>query len=326
VSDTSDSSAPGRSTQPDLYPPIEPYESGFLPVSGGHRLAYELCGNPKGRPVVFLHGGPGAGCSPTHRRFFDPSAYKIVLFDQRGAGRSTPYASIIDNTTAHLVADIEALRGHLSIERWVVFGGSWGSTLSLAYAAAHPEACRALIVRGIWLCRPLDLRWWFEDLRLVYPDYWQEFAGHIPVDERHDLLDAYFRRLTHPDPAIHMPAAIAWEKYETSCATLLPSRQNAAVPRASVLSMSRIEAHYMRNDAFLRENELIESVPRFRHVPGVIVHGRYDMLCPVEGAVALATAWPEATLNIVPDAGHSALEPGTRRQLVAAADRFRNQD
>jgi proline iminopeptidase len=320
------SGSPAHSALPDLYPAIEPYESGFLPVADGHRLAYELCGNPNGTPVVFLHGGPGAGCTPTHRRFFDSNAYRIVLFDQRGAGRSTPYASIIDNTTAHLVADIETLRQHLRIERWVVFGGSWGSTLGLAYAAAHPEACRALILRGIWLCRPIDIRWWFEDLRLVYPDYWQEFAGHIAPDERHDLLGAYLRRLTHPDPTIHMPAAVAWERYEMSCATLLPSRKNGAAPRASVLSMSRIEAHYMHHGAFLRDSELIDSVPRFRHVPGVIVHGRYDMLCPVEGAVALATAWPEAMLSIVADAGHSALEPATRRQLVAATNRFRTQD
>ena len=308
---------------PDLYPPIEPYATGYLPVSDGHCLAYELCGNPHGRPVVFLHGGPGAGYTPTHRRFFDPTVYKILLFDQRGAGRSTPASSVDANTTAHLVADIEAMRRRLEIDRWVVFGGSWGSTLGLAYAAAHPEACRALILRGIWLCRPIDLQWWFDGIRLVYPEYWQAFVAHIPPAERHDLLDAYLRRLLNPDPAVHMPAAIAWERYETSCERLMPPDSDDSPPPANPLAMPRIEAYYMRHGSFLRDNELIDAVPRFRHVPAVIVHGRYDMLCPVEAAVALAAAWPEAKLAIVPDAGHSALEPGTRRQLVAATDCFR---
>jgi proline iminopeptidase len=309
---------------PDLYPPIEPYESGFLPVSDGHSLAYELCGNPQGRPAVFLHGGPGAGCTPTHRRFFDPGAYRIVLFDQRGAGRSRPAASVDANTTAHLVSDIESMRRHLEVDRWVVFGGSWGSTLALAYAAAHPEACAALILRGIWLCRPIDLEWWFDGIRLVYPEYWQEFAAHIPSAERSGLLNAYLRRLLNPDPAVHMPAAIAWEKYETSCERLLPPEPEDSSPHANPLSMPRIEAYYMRHGAFLSANALIDAVPRFRHVPAVIIHGRYDMLCPVEAAVALAAAWPEATLTIVADAGHSAMEPGTRRRLVAATDRFRD--
>ncbi len=307
----------------DLYPPIEPYDSGVLPVSDGHRLAYELCGNPRGRPVVFLHGGPGAGCTPMHRQFFDPAAYRIVLFDQRGAGRSTPTASIEANTTAHLIGDIESLRRHLEIDRWVVFGGSWGSTLALAYAAAHPEACRALILRGIWLCRPIDLQWWFDGIRLVYPEYWQEFVGHIPPAERNELLEAYLQRLVNPNPDVHMPAAMAWEKYETSCERLMPPDPEGASPHANPLPMARIEAYYMKHSSFLRENELIDAVPRFRHVPGVIVHGRYDMLCPVDAAVALAGAWGEAQLAIVPDAGHSAFEPGTRRQLVAVTDRFR---
>lgn len=314
---------PDSARPSDLYPPMEPYDSGFLTVSGGHRLAYELCGNPSGRPVIFLHGGPGAGCTPTHRRFFDPSAYRIVLLDQRGAGRSTPAASLIENTTGHLVADIECLRRHLDITRWIVFGGSWGSTLALAYAAAHPAACRALVLRGVWLCRPVDIEWWFEQLRLVHPEHWGEFAGHIPPEERHDLLAAYLRRLLDPDPSVHMPAALAWEKYEMGCSTLLPAPDDHRLPRDRILQLARIEAHYMHHRCFLRENELIDAVPRFRHLPGVIVHGRYDMLCPVEGAVALAAAWPEATLSIVADAGHSAAEPAIRRQLVAAMDGLR---
>jgi proline iminopeptidase len=309
-------------TFPDLYPSIEPYATGVLEVSGGHRLVYEQCGNPSGRPVVFLHGGPGAGCNPTHRRFFDPAAYRIVLFDQRGAGRSTPIASVHENTTQHLLGDIEALRRHLRIDRWVVFGGSWGSTLALAYAGAHPEACRALVLRGIWLCREIDLDWWFGPIRLIYPEYWQAFVDHIPAAERGDLLGAYLKRLLDPDPAVHLPAAIVWDRYETSCATLMPPVTEPL--RANMLSMPRLEAHYMQHRCFMRANELIESVPRFRHVPGVIVHGRYDMLCPVEGALELAKAWPEAQLFIVPDAGHAATEPGIRRQLVAATNRFRD--
>jgi proline iminopeptidase len=307
-----------------LYPAIEPYQTGFLMVSCGHRLAYEICGNPEGRPVVFLHGGPGAGCTPTHRQFFDPAVYKIILFDQRGAGRSTPSASINDNTTVDLVNDIELIRAHLNVRDWVVFGGSWGSTLALAYASAHPEACRALILRGIWLCRPSDLQWWFDGIRIVYPEYWEAFASHIPEIERHDLLTAYLLRLTNTDPAIHMPAAAAWDRYETCCSRLMPQSEEDPSDDQSMLSLARIEAHYMRHAAFLGENELIEAVPRLRHVPCAIVHGRYDMLCPVEGAFALAQSWPEATLNIVPDAGHSAMEPGICRQLVLATNQFRD--
>jgi proline iminopeptidase len=269
---------------------------------------------------VFLHGGPGAGCSPTHRRFFDPVAYDIVLFDQRGAGRSTPHASVENNTTQDLVADIEVLREHLRIERWAVFGGSWGATLALAYAATHPERCLALVLRGVWLCRPIDLRWWFDDLRLIYPDHWQAFVDPIPSDERCDLLSAYLRRLLDPNPEVHMPAALAWERYETSCATLLPRHEKRS--DAAALALARTEAHYMHHLCFLKENELLEGVPRFKHLPSVIVHGRYDMLCPLEGAMLLAAAWPKATLQIVSDAGHSALEPGIRRELVAATNRF----
>ncbi|MEJ0036076.1 MAG: prolyl aminopeptidase [Gammaproteobacteria bacterium] len=303
-----------------LYPPISPHDSGVLPVSGGHRLAYEVCGNPKGFPAIFLHGGPGAGCAPFHRQFFDPAVYRIVLLDQRGAGRSTPYASIENNTTWDLVRDIEQLRETLGIERWLVFGGSWGSTLALAYASRHPDRCAALVLRGIWLCRPSDVKWWFEDIRMVYPDYWKDFTGYIPSNERDELLAAYSRRLNNPDPAIHDPAAAAWDRYETRCSRLIPSGGGSGSAR---LALARLEAHYMTHGAFLRPNELIEAVPRFRNVPGIIIHGRYDMLCPLEGAVMLASAWPEAVLEVVPDAGHSALEPGISQRLVAATNRFR---
>jgi proline iminopeptidase len=310
----------------NFYPEIEPYETGFIDVTGGHRLAYELCGNPQGRPVLFLHGGPGAGCSTVHRRFFDPDIYRIILFDQRGAGRSTPTANIDANTTQDLVADIEVVRRRFDVRRWVVFGGSWGSTLALAYAASHPEACRALVLRGIWLSRASDLTWWFEGLRGFFPEHWDAFVGFIPQRERGDLLEAYFRRLTEPDPAVHMPAAIAWSNYETSCETLLPKTEAPEPADARTLALARIEAHYMRNACFLREGELLDAVPRFRHVPGVIVHGRYDMLCPADAAFALAAAWPDATLHIVPDAGHAATEPGIRQGLVNATDLFRSLD
>ena len=304
----------------ELYPSLSPHDTGVLSVSGGHRLAYEICGNPQGFPAVFLHGGPGAGCSPTHRRFFDPATYRIVLFDQRGAGRSTPYASTENNTTQDLVDDIEQLRRHLGIERWLVFGGSWGSTLALAYAARHAERCAALVLRGIWLCRAVDLQWWFEGLRMVYPDYWKEFTSHIPQHEHGDLLAAYSRRLNDANSAIHTPAAEAWDRYETLCSRLLPVAASAGGSR---LSLARLEAHYMTHAAFLRPNELVEAVPRFRHVPGVIIHGRYDMLCPLDGAIELASAWPEASLEVVPGAGHSAMEPGITQRLVAATNRFR---
>ena len=307
----------------DLYPPIEPYDAGVLQLDGGYTLPYELCGNPEGLPAVVLHGGPGAGCTATHRRYFDPAVYRIVLFDQRGAGRSTPYAGIEKNTTQKLVEDIERLREHLGIDRWLVFGGSWGSTLGMAYAAAHPQACLALILRGIWFCRPEDTVWWFEGMRAFFPEHWREFASPIPEAERGDLLGAYLRRLTDPDPKVHLPAAKAWDVYETRGSTLLPP-DAAELAEPARLSMARIEAHYMRHGIFMGAGELLASVSRFRHLPGAIVHGRYDMLCPVDAAFALSAAWPAATLDIVPDAGHSAMEPGIRRSLVAATDRFRS--
>jgi proline iminopeptidase len=308
----------------ELYPVIEPYQTGVLEVSGGHHLSYEVCGNPNGLPAVFLHGGPGAGCEADHRRFFDPSFYRIVLFDQRGAGRSIPSASIENNTTAYLVDDIETLRRRLEVDQWLVFGGSWGSTLALAYAAAHPHTCLGLILRGIWICRPVDLRWQFYDARRVFPEHWQLFAEHVPPAERDDLLGAYWKRLNDPDPAVHLPAANRWAAYESNCLSLLPSVQAKMPTHTNMLAMARIEAHYMRNRAFLRQGQLLQGISRFRSVPGVIVHGRYDMLCPVDGAFTLAKAWPEARFSIVPNAGHAVTEPGILSQLVEATDRFRD--
>lgn len=310
----------------DLYPAIEPYETGMLPVGDGHMLYYEISGNPKGKPVVFLHGGPGGGTQPLQRRFFDPARYRIVLFDQRGAGQSTPSGSLVANTTQHLVRDIETLRHHLGIARWVVFGGSWGSTLALAYAGAHPEACVALAVRGIWLARKRDIDWWIYGLSRFFPDYWEAFAGHLPPSERGDLVDGYRRRLLDPDPKIHMPAAIAWRGLDQRVSTLLPRTDDPAPAGPRTLAVARIEAHYVSHLAFLDDGELLRGIGRFRRVPGVIVHGRYDMIAPVDGAFELARAWPEAKFVLVEGESHSAVDPGIRHALLDATDRFASLD
>ncbi len=310
----------------ELYPEIEPYEAGMLALDGLHHMYWEACGNPNGKPVVFLHGGPGAGASPAHRRFFDPKHYRIIIFDQRGAGRSTPLGELKDNTTPHLIADMETLRQHLNIERWLVFGGSWGSTLAIAYAEAHPDRCAGLILRGIFLCRKSEIDWFLYDLKNLFPEAWHTFAGVIPERERGDLLKAYYKRLTNPDPAIHMPAARAWGRYEGSCSTLLPSPETVAYFGGDVvaLGLARIEAHYFTHDIFLPINSLLDNVSRIRSIPGVIVQGRYDAVCPMVSADDLRRAWPEAEYIIVPDAGHSAWEPGICKQLVAACEKFKH--
>ena len=315
-------------TQPELFPPTEPYETGTLALDGRHTMYWELCGNPEGRPVVFLHGGPGAGASAEHRRFFDPATYRIVIFDQRGAGRSTPLGELADNTTPHLIADMERLRERLGIERWQVFGGSWGSTLALAYAQAHPQRVTALVLRGIFLCRRPEIEWFLYGMRQLYPEAWESFAGFLPEAERGDLLAAYHRRLADPDPAVHLPAARAWSIYEGACSTLLPSPETVAAFGSDrmALGLARIEAHYFRNDIFLPENALLEGVGKIRHIPAVIVQGRYDVVCPIVTADALHRAWPEADYVVVPDAGHSAMEPGIRAALVAATERFKELD
>ena len=311
-------------TERDLYPPLAPYQTGFLPVGAGHSLYWELSGNPEGKPVLFLHGGPGGGCAPDHRRFFDPTVYRVCLFDQRGAGQSRPLGEIAENTTAHLIGDIEHLRSHLGVARWLVFGGSWGSTLALAYAQVHPERVAALVLRGIFLGRLSELQWWLYGLKAVFPDAWEAFAGYLPAEERGDLLAGYYRRLTDPDPAVHMPAARTWARYEAACSTLMPSPQTIqAFSRDPVaLALARLEAHYFVNGVFLEEGQLLAEAGRLADIPGVIVQGRYDMVCPPISAFELARAWNRAELQIVPDAGHSAMEPGTRRRLVAACDRF----
>ncbi|MFO0252675.1 MAG: prolyl aminopeptidase [Betaproteobacteria bacterium] len=309
----------------ELYPEIVPYNTGMLNLGGRHRMYFEESGKPRGVPVLFLHGGPGAGAAPAHRRFFDPAHYRIVIFDQRGAGRSTPLGELADNSTPLLIADIEKLREMLGIKAWLVFGGSWGSTLALAYAEAHPQRCTGLILRGIFLCRRSEIDWFLYGLRNIFPEAWQAFAGPIPEAERGNLLEAYHRRLTDPDPAVHMPAARAWGTYEGSCSTLLPSPETVAYFAGDVvaLGLARIEAHYFSNDIFLPENSLLDSVHRIRHIPGVIVQGRYDAVCPIVSADDLHRAWPEAEYHVIPDAGHSAWEPGICAALVRACEQFK---
>ncbi len=308
-----------------LYPQIEPLETGTLALGEPHLMYWEVCGNPAGWPALFLHGGPGAGLSPDHRRFFDPAHYRIVLFDQRGSGRSTPLGELRDNTTQHLIADIERLRAHLGIDRWLVFGGSWGSTLALAYAEAHPERVTGLVLRGIFLARAHETEWFMSGMGRFFPEHHRRFLEALPEAERAEPLANYYRRIADPDPAVHKPAARAWSVYEGACATLLPSPETVAAfaEDTMALGLARLESHYFVNRCFLEEGQLLRDLPRIRHLPAVIVQGRYDVICPLETAQALADAWPEADFVIVPDAGHSAMEPGIKRALVQATDRMR---
>lgn len=312
-----------------LYDEIEPFDSGHLRVSDIHELYYEQCGNPNGKPVVFLHGGPGAGLSPEYPSFFDPEAYRVILFDQRGAGRSTPHASLDDNTTWHLVSDIEKLRQHFDVDQWLVFGGSWGSTLSLAYAVTHPERVTGLILRGIFLCRPKETRWFYEDSQgasAIFPETWEQYVSVIPEAERGDLISAYYRRLTSDDASVRMEAARAWSIWEGSALRLLPDQKmidDFSEPEKAI-ALARIECHYFINNCFFdSDNYLLEQVDRIRHIPCVIVHGRYDIVCPFMSAWDLHKAWPEARLEIIPDAGHSVFEPGITDALIRATDDFR---
>jgi proline iminopeptidase len=308
-----------------LYPALPTFRNGRLALDTRHTMYWEECGNPRGVPLVFLHGGPGGGIAPDHRRYYDPAFYRIVLYDQRGAGQSTPLGELVDNTTEHLVADLERLRMHLGIDRWLVFGGSWGSTLALAYAEAHPERVLGLVLRGIFLARAWEIRWFMYEMGLVFPEAWRAFAHFLPAVERHDLLASYYRRLTDPDPAVHKPAAHAWSRYESSCSTLLPDPELVAHfdEDAIALAIARIEAHYFVHGLFLREGGLLAEIARIARIPCTIVQGRYDIVCPIRSADDLHRAWPEAQYVVVPDAGHSAREPGIARELVAATDRFR---
>ena len=311
----------------DLFPPIEPYRTGRIKLDQRHVMYWEESGNPDGEPVLFLHGGPGAGATPVHRRFFDAAHWRIVIFDQRGSGRSTPLGEIRDNSPDHLVADIERLRRHLGIAEWTLFGGSWGSTLALYYAETHPERVSGLILRGIFLCRQAEIDWFLYGAQAVFPEAWRAFAGFLPEAERGDLLAAYHRRLIDPDPRTHMPAARAWSVYEGACSTLLPNPETIAAfgEDRLALGLARIEAHYFSHHLFPPERDLGDRIDRIRHLPATIVQGRYDMVCPIRSADELARAWPEAEYVIVPDAGHSAMEPGIREQLVLAGERHKRR-
>jgi len=308
-----------------LYPPIQPLVTHSIEADTPHVLHVEECGTFHGIPVVFLHGGPGAGCSPMHRRFFDPDRYRIVLVDQRGAGRSIPHAGLEGNTTQALVEDLERVRKHLGIERWLVFGGSWGSTLGLAYAQTHPERVLGLVLRGIFLCRDEDIQWFYQrGADRVFPDYWAEYLAPIPAEERGDLLTAYHQRLIGADEVARLHAAKAWSTWEGRAATLVPDSDTVDffADSHNALAIARIENHYFVNRAFLADRPLLDNVETMADIPGVIVHGRYDMVCPVDQAHALAQAWPRAELQIIEQAGHAVSEPGIVDALIRATDRF----
>jgi proline iminopeptidase len=310
-----------------LFPAIEPYRHGMMPVDDIHTLYWEECGNPQGLPVLFLHGGPGGGIATRHRCFFDPAHYRIVLFDQRGAGKSTPLGEYRNNTTQLLIDDIERLRVMLGIEQWLIFGGSWGSTLALAYGETHPQCCLGFVLRGIFLCTQQEIDWFLNGIRWFFPEVYADFVVPIPPQERSDLLQAYARRLFSDDPAVYVPAARNWSRYEGRCLFLRPDP--AAIDEFSSdavsLGIGRLEAHYFLHEGFFSEDQLIREIGRIRHLPAVIVQGRYDVVCPPLSAFRLAGAWPEAVLQVIDDAGHSGYEPGIARALVAATERFKRQ-
>ncbi len=308
-----------------LYPPVEPFVRHTLKVEVPHALYVEECGSPSGIPVLFVHGGPGGGCEPWHRQLFDPDRYRIVLFDQRGCGRSTPHASLEGNTTAALLDDMERIREHLGVERWMLFGGSWGSTLSLLYAEAFPERVLALVLRGIFLCRRQDIDWFYQQgASRLFPDAWQDFIAPVAPERRGELVQAYYELLTGPDEIHRLAAARAWSVWEGTTSTLdrKPSLVSHFADSHVALSMARIECHYFVNDAFIRPDQILADADRLKGIPGRIIHGRYDVVCPVDQAFALHRVWPEAELNIIPASGHSAGEPAIADALLAATDHF----
>ncbi|MBN2751246.1 MAG: prolyl aminopeptidase [Rhodospirillaceae bacterium] len=313
----------------DLYPPISPHISGLLPVGDGHTLYWEQCGTPWGIPVIYLHGGPGSGCLPTHRRFYDPDHYRIVLFDQRGCGRSTPLGETRANTTAHLIADIEALRQHLGISRWLISGGSWGTTLALAYGQAHPESCLGFILRGVFLFSAEEVNWFLHGMGRFFPEAERHWLDHLSETERSTPLPAYARRLNDPDPMVHGPAAHIWNAYEHACSSLRGTKKpeiDWCVPAdmvgKDVVALARLEIHYMQQLGFLAPNQLLNGLSAIRDLPAAVVQGRYDMVCPIKTAESVVRAWPGSAFTVVPDAGHSAFEPGIRSAMVRYTDAF----
>ncbi len=309
----------------DLFPEITPYSSGFMAVDEPHEIYWEQSGNPDGIPIVFIHGGPGGGCAPIHRQFFDPDYYRIILFDQRGCGRSTPHACLSDNTTEALMRDMEQLRKHLSIEQWHLFGGSWGSTLALSYASKHADKCLSMILRGIFLMEKSDLQWFIYDNKHVFPEAWEQFSSIIPENERDDLLSAYHKRLTSDDKEIQLEAAMSWSLYESACASLIPNYEiiTTQEQKDQALAISVIECHYFHNQLIRPEDSLLNKVDIFRHIPTTIVQGRYDMICPIITAHKLHGTWPEADYIVVPDGGHSALDPTIRSRLIEATENIK---
>ena len=306
-----------------LYPDIEPYRTTTLDVGDDHMLYVEECAKVDGIPVVFLHGGPGAGCEPWQRRFFNPEKFRVILFDQRGCGRSIPHGELAHNTTADLINDMERLRCALGIERWLIFGGSWGSTLALAYAEQCPKRCLGLILRGIFLCRPQDIHWFYQSgANKLFPDLWRDFEAVIPTEERGDMVAAYYRRLTDADEAVRIQAALAWSAWEGKTLSLIQNNHAEAffTRRHTALSLARIECHYFINQIFMHENELLEQAHRLCDIPGVIVHGRYDVVCPIEQAFVLHEYWPQAEMKVIAAAGHAASEPEILSSLVTACD------
>jgi proline iminopeptidase len=312
-------------TRSALHPPIEPFDGGMLPLDDVHTMYWEACGNAVGVPVLFLHGGPGGGCSVEHRRFFDPEVYRVVLFDQRGAGNSTPLGEALNNTTRHLVDDIETLREYLGVRQWLVFGGSWGSTLALAYGQAHPERCLGFVLRGIFLGRQVEIEWFLYGLRQIFPEAWRRFAGMLPAAERNDLLGGYMKRLFHRDAKVRVPFARAWSEYEASCSTLLPNPELARQHAEESIGLARLEAHYFAHECFLVRGQLLGDLHRIRRLPAAIVHGRYDMICPIASADELARAWPDARYEVVPDGGHSVWEPPLRAAVMREVERFKHR-
>jgi proline iminopeptidase len=319
-------SLPGRPADATLYPDCEPRASGMLPLDALHTMYWEECGDAHGTPLLFLHGGPGGGTLPHHRRFYDPSFWRIVLYDQRGAGRSTPGAELTGNTTAHLIDDIERLREHLRIDKWMLFGGSWGSTLALLYAQTHPQRVLGLVLRGIFLATRPEIDWFLHGMSRMFPEASRAFVEFLPADERHDVLGSYYRRLTSDDPRVHGPAAQAWDNYEAACSTLLPKAgRGRSDDDRGALAIARIEAHYFMHDAFIEADAVLAGLDRIRHLPCTIVQGRYDVICPPAAADALARRFDDAEYIVVPDAGHSVREPGIARELVAAVRRMQGR-
>ena len=306
-----------------LFPPLAPYSSGFLPVDGLHNIYWEQSGNPGGVPILLLHGGPGAGSTPTHRRFFDPDYYRIIIFDQRGAGRSHPMGCLENNTTQDLVDDIEKLREYLGVKRWHIFGGSWGATLAMSYAARHPKNCISLILRGIFLCEQPEIDWFLYGMSSVFPEAWEQFSSYLPPPERDNILDGYYKILTDDNnPQRQMEAAIRWSSYESACSSLLPNYENINTQEQKMhaLALARIEAHYFKNEVIPPEKSLLNDIETLRSIPATIIQGRYDIICPIKTAYKLHKLWSEADYIVVADAGHSALDPPLRSRLIEATE------